>query len=112
MVIGSDGLWDMMTPMQVKIFLFSFHICIVIFALKILKDYITQGADLKNNQTIKQLNNYISANRKVEKKNTCFLFVQIKLINCFVVWLFLKSAPRMRHGKKKLKNSLMERYRR
>ena len=51
------------------------------------------GADFKSNQTTKQLKNSISANRKVETNLTCFLLVQIKLFNCLVVWLFLKSAP-------------------
>ena len=40
------------------------------------------GVDFKNNQTTKQLNNFILANRKV----------QINLFNCLVVRLFLKSA--------------------
>ena len=62
--------------------------------------WIQQGADFKNNQTTKQVNNYIWTNRKQVKfcfylpigpNKNCLL---VYLFTCFVVWLFLKSAPR------------------
>ena len=48
-------------------------------------------ADFKNNQTTKQVNNYIWTNRKQVK--FCFYLPIGPDKNCFVVWLFLKSAP-------------------
>ena len=51
------------------------------------------GADFKNNQTTKRLNNYIWTNRKQVNFCFCFLLAQIELFNCLVVGLFLKSAP-------------------
>ena len=45
-----------------------------------------QGADFKNNQTTKQVNNYIWTNRKRVK--FCFYLPIGPNKNCLIVWLF------------------------
>ena len=50
-----------------------------------------QGADFKNNQTTKQLNNFFGPIGRYKQKFTWFLLVQIELFICLVVWLFSKS---------------------
>ena len=55
--------------------------------------YTFSGSRFENNQTTNQLNNFIWTNRKVETKLYLLPIGSINLLNCLVVWLFLKSAP-------------------